>query len=72
MPEMIPVESSNIEAIRYDAIEQKLFVRFKTGRLYSYQGVSKDIFDEFMAAESKGRYFVQHIKLNYNYMIEGE
>ena len=69
---MQPIGSSNIDSVGYDEFDQKLTIRFKSGRTYTYQGVSKETFDAFMDAEAKSSFFAQIIKLNYNYSIEGE
>lgn len=58
--EWIDVQSSNIEAIRYNAKSQSLDIRFYSSKdhsFYSYEGVPQFVFEGFMSAESKGRYF---------------
>lgn len=62
--EMQPVESGQIRAIGYDANKQILAVTFARGggAIYHYPGVSRETYDAFMAAESKGTFFGQHIK----------
>ncbi len=67
MPVMHPVESSNIEAIGYDEEEEMLYVAFTAKRttprtLYQYFNVSPDEFSNFLAADSKGKYFHQYIR----------
>lgn len=64
---LIEVESSQIHAIGYDAENQRLGIRFKNCRgeptsFYQYENVSQADFDAFRNAESKGKYFGQHIK----------
>ncbi len=61
------VESSNIAAIGYDATEEELHVRFNTGSEYVYFDVPEKIYNDFMDAGSKGRYFATTIKSVYNY-----
>ncbi len=61
------VQSSNIDAIGYNRRRTTLYVRFLNGGLYGYFGVSKDVFDEFLAAESKGKFLHAHIKSTYEY-----
>lgn len=58
------VESSQVKAIGYDLASKTLAVQFKhgAGAIYHYPGVEKETFDQFMAAESKGIFFKQHIK----------
>ena len=68
MPEMIFVDSSNIEAIGYDAATLELHVRFVTsGETYVYHAVEEWRFHELMQAESKGAYLNANIKSNYQY-----
>lgn len=66
MPEMIFVNSSNVEAIGYDSPTQELHVRFvKTGITYVYYPVEEWRYQEFMQADSQGIYLNAHIKPNY-------
>lgn len=68
MPEMIFVDSSNIEAIGYDAAALELHVRFvKSGETYVYHAVEEWRFQELMQADSKGAYLNANIKPNYQY-----
>jgi hypothetical protein len=68
MPEMQFVDSSNIEAIGYDAAAQELHVRFlKSGETYVYYGVEAWVFQEFMQADSKGTYLNAQIKPRYQF-----
>lgn len=62
--DMQPVESGQIRAIGYDAATTTLAVTFTrgAGAIYHYPGVSRETYDAFMAAESKGTFFGQHIK----------
>ncbi len=56
--EMVPVESSNIAAIGYDA--GTLRVRFKDGAEYEYEGVTEAAHAALMAAPSKGRWLKEY------------
>lgn len=68
MPEMYYVDSSNIEAIGYDPDRQELHVRFlKSGATYVYYNVEEWVYNEFMAADSKGKYYNTNIKGHYDY-----
>lgn len=64
--EMIPVESSNIEAIGYKEWNQELYVRYKSGT-YIYHGVEKKLYEDLMKSESKGRFMNENIKSTYTY-----
>lgn len=68
-----PVESSQIQAIGYEPeAEYPLGILFKPskrqtaagqrGSIYEYANVSPEMFNEFVSAESKGKYFERHIK----------
>lgn len=50
---LIPVESSNIAAIGHDGAD--MYVQFKNGGLYCYEGVPHEDYLDLMAAESKGK-----------------
>jgi len=56
MAELIPVESSMIQAVGYDVKTQILQVVFNSGQTYHYEGVPEEVYQELLAAESKGRY----------------
>jgi hypothetical protein len=68
LPELIPVISSQIEAIGFDSEDEAMFIRFppapgKTeGSLYRYDDVPAEVFAEFQASASKGSYFYRNIK----------
>jgi hypothetical protein len=65
MPEMIPVKSSNIEAIGYDHENNDLHIKFIGGKTYIYEKVVLSVYDELMTAESVGKYFSAYIKNKY-------
>ena len=67
MVEMHYVDSSNIEAVGYDETARELHVRFLSSGTYVYHGVPQDVYDELMAAPSKGSYLNRVIKSNYDY-----
>ncbi len=58
---LIPVESSMIEAIGYDAQARRLEVVFNTGRVYAYEGVPPEEYKALLAAPSKGSYMRSNI-----------
>ena len=64
--QMIPVVSSNLEAIGYDSETQILRVMFKES-VYDYFDVPQYEFDNLLNAESKGKYHAAHIKFSYRY-----
>jgi len=61
---LVPVESKQVAAIGYDPFACILAVRFKhgAGAIYHYPGVSAETFNEFVTAESIGRFFAERIK----------
>jgi KTSC domain-containing protein len=60
-----PVDSTSIASIGYDSTERKLEVEFKHGAVYLYLHVPPDVFDAFVAADSKGVFFNATIKNSY-------
>ena len=61
----VPVASSNIAMIGYDAREQVLEVEFKNGRVYQYFGVPESVHVDLMGAGSQGKFFNANIKNAY-------
>jgi hypothetical protein len=61
--ERIPVQSSNLASVGYDAESLTLEIEFYHGGIYQYFGVPQDIYDGLINASSKGKYFHQTIKL---------
>ncbi len=67
---LVDVDSTQIHSIGYDPETQTLAVRFTRGygdkrgpgSLYHYANVTQEDYDAFLAAESKGKHFGQHIK----------
>ena len=57
--EMIPVQSSNVKAVGYDAAARALVVQFCSGARWRYAEVDRAIFDELLAAPSVGRFVRQ-------------
>lgn len=62
MPEMVPVQSSNVKAVGYDADKSELHVQFHNGGHYRYLGVSPEKHRALMAASSVGSHLHSHIK----------
>ena len=58
----IEVKSSTLAAIKYDAEESVLCVRFRSGDEYEYQGVPESVYQGILKARSVGKYFDQHVK----------
>jgi len=67
-PTMLKVDSSNVNEIGYDEKENDIFVRFKNGYLYAYFGVPVNVWEDFLNAESKGKFVHTSLKGKYDYM----
>lgn len=65
MPTLTFVKSSNMLGISYDEETKDLYVLFKQKTLYKYADVPKDVYDEFIKAESVGSFFFKRIKSKY-------
>ena len=63
------VESSNIDGVGYDKDNLTLVVKFKSGKAYSYIGVSPTIYKRLITAKSIGSEFVKTIKGNLGYVV---
>lgn len=62
-----PVKSSSVRSAGFDPTTGRLEVEFARGTLYSYKGVSQEMYDGLMAAESAGKFYAQHIRGKYDY-----
>ena len=63
MVEMVFVQSSNIDAVGYDATLGELHVRFKQSlATYVYQGVPPDVHERMMQSASKGQFHAREVK----------
>ena len=61
------VESTAIAAIGYDNKSGRLYVTYTNQRAYTYFGVSRQRYQAFCDAGSKGQYVNKQIKPNYGY-----
>ncbi len=61
MAELIPVDSSMIEALGYDVATQTLTVAYNSGAVWEYEDVPPEIYQGLHDAESKGRYLRGYI-----------
>src|SRR6266849_10531286 len=64
---LIPIVSSQITAVGYDAATRELVIKFRdSGRMaeaiYAYDSVLPELATELIAAESPGSYFHRHIR----------
>lgn len=63
----IQVRSSNIRSIGYDQETKTLEVEFLKGSVYQYFEVPWGTWLGFVAADSKGKYFIAQIRERYRY-----
>jgi len=67
LPDMIPVDSTNISQIGYDTTSEELYIEYTSGQIYVYSGVSQGTYEELLYADSKGSYMNREIKPNYDW-----
>jgi non-canonical purine NTP pyrophosphatase (RdgB/HAM1 family) len=63
----LPVESSDVVAIGYDAKTRVLEVEFRGNRIYHYFDVEPEVYQRFMRADSYGEFFYAHVNKHYRY-----
>jgi hypothetical protein len=65
--EWVPLESSVFTAVAYRAGAEQLYLRFHDGNVYCYLACPGSVYKALLAAESKGRYFAQHIRNGFHF-----
>ena len=50
------VDSSMLDAVGYDEKTQELEAVFASGKVYRYEGVPKEVYEELLASDSKGSF----------------
>lgn len=59
----IPIDSSMIEAAAYDKDSKALYLQYvNTGKVFAYEEVPENIFQELLHADSVGRFVRSEIK----------
>lgn len=71
VPAMEDIQSTNHAKAGYHPDSQKMFVEYKNGKVYSYSGVPKEVYEGYQNAESQGSYFSQNIKGRYTTEYRG-
>lgn len=66
--EWVPVTSSNVAAVAHDLSAKALWVRFNSGHQGYYAGVRRDVYEEMLAAPSKGKFVHQRLIPNYRWV----
>lgn len=57
------ITSTNIAEAGWE--DNTLFLLFNKGTLYTYGGVPRSVYDDFVGAPSQGKFFHEFIKTNY-------
>lgn len=65
--ELQKVKSTNIAAVGYDKESRMLRILFHTGTAYDYQQVPATLYNQLIAASSKGEFFQEHVKEQFKY-----
>lgn len=63
----VPVTSSNIKSVGYDAASATLEILFHNGARWQYSPVPEEEHERLMSARSIGSHFHTHIKSNPSY-----
>lgn len=63
---LVPVKSSNISAIGYDANSQTMEIEFRGGGVYRYSGIPPALHRALFTSPSKGKFFADFIKPRYD------
>jgi hypothetical protein len=64
----VHVDSSCIDAIAFDSPSSTLKIRFNSGDIYQYSDFPHDLYLDFCDADSKGRFFNQVVKDEYDFV----
>lgn len=62
-----PIESKMFTAAAYAVERRTLYLRFTSGEVYRYFEFPEPNYQEFLHAESRGRYFLSHIRDHFHY-----
>jgi hypothetical protein len=65
--QLTKVDSTMLYAVGYDEEAQILEVVFRTGGIYRYFHISRELYEGLMSAESKGQYMHAHVIGYYPY-----
>lgn len=67
MSRAVEVDSSNLEAVCHSVKASMLYVKFKKERHYLYKGVDAAVYQQLLAAPSKGVFLNSKIKGVYQF-----
>ncbi len=62
-----PVDSSIITSVGYDRATAVLEIEFSSGDVYEYFLVPHSVYDSLLRADSKGRFFGDHLRTRYRF-----
>jgi hypothetical protein len=65
----VSVDSTVFTSATYDEDKRELYLRFHGGDVYRYFRFPLYQYDEFLAAESQGRYFAANIRDKFRYEL---
>ena len=65
--ELADFRSKLLAASAYDAGNQILWLRFRSGDVYRYFDFPRQQYRELLEAESRGRYFLSYIRNQFRY-----
>jgi lysyl-tRNA synthetase class 2 len=61
------VESTTLSAVAYQPADQVLCLEFRSRAVYCYFGVPLSVYQDLLAADSKGSYFNRYIRGRFPY-----
>ncbi len=64
------VKSSNVESVAHDPATNTLFVQYRNGGRYTYNGVDAEKFEQLRTADSVGSFLHSQIKMSPNHIGE--
>ncbi len=67
--EWVAVDSGLFTAAAYRKEKRQLYVRFREGDIYRYLDCPLPVYEEFLTAESKGRYFSHKIRNRFRHEL---
>jgi KTSC domain len=62
-----PLDSKMFAAVAFVPTTETLYLRFRSGDIYRYFDFPEAQYQEFLKAESRGRYFLTHIRGRFRY-----
>ena len=65
----VAVDSSVLASVTYDGSESVLQLEFRNGAIYRYVAVPAAVYDDLLAADSKGSYFNGRIRGRFRYIL---